>query len=229
VLDFNRFSTLTFDCYGTLINWETGILAALREVIDWRGIELTDDELLELYGELETEAEHGDFLPYRAVLGSVIDGLGQRLDFTPTAEERASLAKSIANWPPFPDTVEALQRLAQRYKLVIISNIDDDLFALSARQLGVDFADVITAQQVGSYKPDLRNFRYALERIGQPQDEVLHVAQSLFHDIEPAKQIGLATVWVNRRHDRPGFGATPPASAQPDLEVPNLRALADLI
>lgn len=229
MLDFDRFSTLTFDCYGTLIDWETGILTALREVIDWRGIELTDDELLELHGELETEAEQGDYLPYRAVLGSVIDGLGQRLDFTPTAEERASLAESIANWPPFPDTVEALQRLAQRYQLVIISNIDDDLFALSARKLGVDFAHVITAQQVGSYKPDPRNFYYALERIGRPKDEVLHVAQSLFHDIEPANQIGLATVWVNRRYDRSGFGATPPASAQPDLEVPNLRALADLI
>jgi 2-haloacid dehalogenase len=112
---------------------------------------------------------------------------------------------------------------------VIISNVDDDLFARSARKLPVEFHDVITAQQVGSYKPDLRNFRFALDRLTTPAEQILHVAQSLFHDIEPATSIGLTTVWVNRRHNRPGFGATPPASATPALEVPDLQTLASLV
>ncbi len=228
MLDFDRYSHLTFDCYGTLIDWEHGILTALRPILDRHGVAPTDDQVLELYGELEAAAEAGPYRPYRAVLAAVMDGLGARLGFAPSPEERDALAASVEHWPPFPDTVEALRALARRYRLVILSNIDDDLFAGSARQLGVEFAAVITAQQVGSYKPDRRNFRFALERLGVPADRVLHVAQSLYHDIEPAKEIGLTTVWVNRRHDRPGFGATPAATAQPDLEVPDLRTLAPL-
>ena len=226
MLDFDRYSHLTFDCYGTLIDWERGILAALRPILDRHGLAPTDDQVLELYGELEAAAEGGPYQPYRAVLAAVVDGFGARLGFAPSPEEREALAASVGAWPPFPDTIEALQSLAQRHRLVILSNIDDDLFAGSARQLGVEFAAVITAQQVGSYKPDRRNFRFALERLGVPADQVLHVAQSLYHDIVPAKDIGLTTVWVNRRHDRPGSGATPPATAQPDLEVPDLRTLA---
>jgi 2-haloacid dehalogenase len=155
-----------------------------------------------------------------------MDGFGERLGFVPSADERAALAASVGDWPPFPDTVEALQALADRFQLVILSNIDDDLFALSARHLGVAFAAIVTAQQVGSYKPDPRNFRALLARLDTAPDRVLHVAQSLFHDIAPANALGLTTVWVNRRHDRPGSGATPPATARPDLEVPDLRTLA---
>ena len=118
--------------------------------------------------------------------------------------------------------------LSRRFKLVILSNVDDDLFALSAKRLEAEFSDVITAQQAGSYKPDPRNFHLLLERLGNQPDRVLHIAQSLFHDIAPAKSIGLTTVWVNRRHDRPGFGATPPADAWPDLEVPDLMTLATM-
>ncbi len=136
------------------------------------------------------------------------------------------MAARSAIGPPFPDSPEALKLLSRRFKLVILSNVDDDLFALSAKRLGVEFSDVITAQQVGSYKPDVRNFRLMLERTGNHPKRVLHVAQSLFHDIAPAKSLGLTTVWVNRRHDRPGFGATPPAEATPDLEVPDLITLA---
>lgn len=228
MLEFDRFTHLTFDCYGTLIDWERGILTALRPLLARHGVALSDDQLLELYGELEAAAEAGPYRPYRQVLAGVVDGLGARLGFAPTPEERAALPESVGEWPPFPDTVAALQALGRRYRLVILSNIDDDLFALTRRHLPVDFADVITAQQVGSYKPDPRNFRYLLDRLGVPGDRVLHIAQSLFHDIAPARQLGLATVWVNRRHDRPGFGATPPAAARPDLEVPDLRTLAEL-
>jgi 2-haloacid dehalogenase len=228
MLDFDRYTYLTFDCYGTLIDWERGILAALRPVLDRHGIAIADDAALELYGELESAAEAGPYRPYRELLATVMDGFGERLGFVPSAAERAALAASVGDWPPFPDTVEALRALADRFRLVILSNIDDDLFALSARHLGVAFAAIVTAQQVGSYKPDPRNFRALLARLDTAPDRVLHVAQSLFHDIAPANALGLTTVWVNRRHDRPGSGATPPAMARPDLVVPDLRTLAHL-
>jgi 2-haloacid dehalogenase len=228
MLDFDRYTYLTFDCYGTLIDWERSILAALRPVLDRHGIAIADDAALELYGELESAVEAGPYLPYRDLLATVMDGFGERLGFVPSADERAALAVSVGDWPPFPDTVEALRALADRFQLVILSNIDDDLFALSARHFGVAFAAVVTAQQVGSYKPDPRNFDALLARLDTAPDRVLHVAQSLFHDIAPANALGLTTVWVNRRHDRPGSGATPPAMARPDLVVPDLRTLAHL-
>jgi len=228
MLDFERYDYLTFDCYGTLIDWERGILAALRPLLERHDIARSDDQILELFGELESAAEQPPYHTYREVLATVVDGCGARLGFATTAAERASLAESVADWPAFSDTVASLRALAGRFKLGILSNVDDDLFAGSARRLEVDFAAVVTAQQAGSYKPDPGNFRALLERLDVPPERVLHVAQSLFHDIAPAKALGLTSVWVNRRHDRPGFGATPPASAQPDLEVPNLRTLADL-
>ncbi|MGN6758161.1 MAG: haloacid dehalogenase type II [Thermomicrobiales bacterium] len=229
MFEFDRFTHLTFDCYGTLIDWERGILAALRPVLTEHGLSVSDDAILELYGELEAAAEAGPYQPYRAILATVIDGFGARFGFTPTTVEREALAASVGDWPAFPDTVESLHTLARHFQLVILSNIDDDLFALSARRLRTDFAAVITAQQVGSYKPNRANFRFALQRLGVPSTQVLHVAQSLFHDIVPAKELGLTTVWVNRRHDRPGFGATPPASARPDLEAPDLQTLVRLV
>ncbi len=228
MLDFDRFTYLTFDCYGTLIDWEQGILAALQPVLDRHGIALSDDAVLTLYGELESAAEGGPYRSYRELLAAVMDGFGERLGFAPAADERAALAVSVSDWPPFPDTVEALQSLARRFRLAILSNIDDDLFVGSARRLGVEFAAVVTAEQVGSYKPDPRNFRALLARLDVVPDQVLHVAQSLFHDIAPANALGLTTVWINRRHDRTGSGATLPATARPDLETPDLKTLAYL-
>jgi 2-haloacid dehalogenase len=229
MLDFTPFTHLTFDCYGTLIDWEGGILAALRPIMERYGIERTDDQLLELFGELEAAAEAGPYQSYRGILATVIDGFGERLGFTPTAEERAAFSGSVVDWPAFPDSAAALAVLKEYFALVVISNIDDDLFAASASKLGEPFTDVITAQQVGSYKPNRQNFRFALEKLGVPQGAILHVAQSLFHDIAPAKDLGFTTVWVNRRHDRPGDGATPPATATPDLEVPDMQTLARLV
>lgn len=229
MLDVRKFEFLTFDCYGTLVDWETGILRALRPVLAAHLAEVPpDDNLLDLYGAIEAEIEAGPYRSYREVLQQLVRDFGARLNFVPTTEQTLSLPESLPTWPPFPDTVEALQRLAQRYKLVIISNVDDDLFAGTARQLGVQFADVITAQQAHSYKPSLNNFRLAVDRLGVPADRVLHVAQSLYHDIAPAKQFGLATVWVNRRKGKPGRGATPVGSAVPDLEVPDLKTLAEM-
>jgi len=228
MLKFDDLTVLTFDCYGTLIDWESGIWQALQPVLAAHQVTMTTDEALELYAELEAEAERGEYREYKSVLKMVLAGLGSRLGFVPTRAELQSFAESIKTWEPFPDTVAALGMLKTKYRLAIISNVDDDLFAFSAQHLQVPFDWVITAQQVKSYKPSLNNFYRALERIGESKHRILHVAQSLFHDIAPAKAMGLSTVWVNRRHGKEGFGATPPAQAQPDLIVPDLKALAEL-
>ncbi len=229
MLNFDQFDVLTFDCYGTLIDWESGIWAALEPVLAAYGRTLAQEEALELYGRFEAEVEGGEYQEYRAVLALVLDKLGQQLGFAPTSAERSALSASVRDWPPFPDSPRALQALHTKYRLAIISNIDDDLFAFSEHKLQVKFDWVITARQARSYKPSLNNFRLAFERIGLPQAKILHVAQSLYHDILPAKSLGLANVWVNRRHGQPGSGATPPAQAQPDLEVPDLQSLARMI
>lgn len=228
MLDFSQYEALTFDCYGTIINWEQGILDATKPVLSAHQIELTDSQILELFAQLEGEIEAEDYQSYRNVLRQVMQQLAEKLGFTPTSEQLDCLADSIRNWQPFSDSVEALKSLKQQFKLVIISNIDDDLFAYTARHLDVPFDFVITASQVKSYKPSTRNFEFAFEKIGIPRDKILHVAQSLYHDIVPAKALGLSTVWVNRRHDQLGSGATPPATSQPDLEVPDLKTLAKL-
>jgi 2-haloacid dehalogenase len=228
MLDFTRFQVLTFDCYGTLIDWETGIFSALRPILAAHGKTVTDFELLELYSDLELQAEHGEFHPYREVLQSVVRGFGQRLGFTPSAAEVRSLPESLANWLPFPDTISALRKLKSRYRLAIMSNVDDDLFAATARRLEVPFDYVITAQQARAYKPAISIFKMARERIGVSPEKWLHVGQSIHHDVIPAKSLGIATVWVNRPSPRPGAGAAKAASGQPDLEVPNLKTLADL-
>jgi 2-haloacid dehalogenase len=225
IRSFDRFTHLTFDCYGTLTDWETGILRALRPIVASHVRELPpDDDLLALYAELEAHIEAGPYRSYREVLEQVVRDLGARLGFVPTLHETVCLAESLPGWPPYPDTVDALTRLATRYQLAVISNIDDDLFAGTAKRLGVRFADVITAQQARSYKPALRNFQLALQRLQVDRGKVLHVAQSLFHDVVPARQLGIASAWVRRR----GAGATPQAQATPDLEVADLAALAAL-
>jgi 2-haloacid dehalogenase len=227
-VDLERFEVLTFDCYGTLIDWEAGILAGLHRVLGARGIEPDDEDLLERYARHEAAIEAGDYLRYREVLAGSLRGVCADLGVEPTDEEAAAFGGSVGEWPAFPDSPDALSRLASRFRLAIVTNCDDDLFAASNRRLGVTFDQVITAQQVGSYKPSHRNFEVAFERIGVPRERILHVAQSLFHDHVPAKALGLTTVWVDRRHDRPGSGATPPASAVPDLAVPDMTTLADL-
>jgi 2-haloacid dehalogenase len=229
MLNFDQFAVLTFDCYGTLIDWETGILTALVPILTRYGVTIDSNTTLELYGQFETDLESGPYREYRAVLRGVLEAFGAKFGFTPTAAALQSFAESVKNWPAFPDSARALQALRQKYKLAILSNIDDDLFAFSARRLETQFDWVITAQQVKSYKPSLNNFRQALARLGVPPPQILHVAQSLYHDIVPAKELGLATVWVNRRQGQAGFGATPPAQAQADVEVPNLQTLATLI
>jgi len=227
-IDFDRFDVLTFDCYGTLIDWEAGILAGLRRVLDQRAVVADDEDLLERYARHEATIEAGPYLRYREVLARAVRGVCAELGVDPTDEEAATFGGSVGAWPAFPDSPDALARLHERFRLAVITNCDDDLFAASNRRLGVTFDSVVTAEQVRSYKPSHRSFEVAFERIGVPRGRILHVAQSLFHDHVPAKELGMTTAWVDRRHDRPGSGATPWASAAPDLVVPDMATLADL-
>jgi 2-haloacid dehalogenase len=227
-MDFSSFTTVSFDCYGTLIDWEAGILPTLHDVLASHRRGLSDAALLELYGEFEAEAESGEYQAYRQVLESVVQRFGEHFDFQPSPTELRSLHESIPAWPPFSDTVATLQQLQQRYKLAVISNIDDDLFAATSKHLGVNFDCVVTAQLAKSYKPSLNNFQLALRTIGVSPDRLLHAAQSIYHDVIPAQSLGIASVWVNRKSARPGVGAIRAAAAQPNLEVPDLATLAAL-
>ena len=226
MLDFNRFEVFTFDCYGTLINWEDGILACLRRILAAHDKNIDDATILQLYGDFEARAEHGEYRRYREVLQSVVQQFGAQLGFTPTDEEVRSLPDSLPQWKPWPDTVTALRELKKRFRLAIISNVDDDLFAATQPQLGVEFDHVITAQQANAYKPSLKIFELALSRVGVPAHRILHIGQSLYHDVLPAQSLGLATVWVNRPSARAGVGAVKAADGRPDLQVSSLAELA---
>jgi len=227
-MDFSRFTTISFDCYGTLIDWEAGMLPVLRALLQGHNRSLTDSAILELYGEFEAEGESGSYQSYREVLQSVVRAFGERLAFDPSPSEIASLPDSVATWPPFADTIAGLQQLKTRYKLAIISNIDNDLFAETNKLLGVEFDTVITAEQARSYKPSLNNFELALRRLDIDRQQLLHAAQSIYHDVVPANSLGIRTVWVNRKSARPGIGAVRAATGKPDLEVPDLATLAKL-
>jgi len=226
-LDYRRFEALTFDCYGTLIDWETGILRGLRATLDGHGIDAPDDELLELYATAEERAEAGPYLRYREILARCLREVCRHYDVAPDDDAAAAFGGSVGDWPAFPDSSDALRALKTRFRLGVITNCDDDLFAASNQRLGVDFDWIVTAQAVGSYKPDPRNFEAAFARLALPRDRILHVAQSLFHDHVPAQELGLASVWIDRRHDRPGSGATPPATVIPDATFPDMASFAE--
>ncbi len=214
-----RITTLTFDCYGTLIDWEAGAIQALRPLLARHGAAPSDDEIIAVFQELDAALCKPPFQPYRAVLAGVVEGLGQHFGVPVTPADRDVLATSIPSWKPFPDTVAALRALGTRCRLAIISNIDDDLFAASARQLEVPFAAVVTAGQARRYKPDPALFEEALRRLGAAPGAVAHVAEGV-GEVVPARRLGCSTVWV-RRNGRSARLLT----EAPDLEVPDLRSL----
>jgi 2-haloacid dehalogenase len=228
-LDYDDFDVLTFDCYGTLIDWETGLVTALRQALGDAVSGLDDDDLLARVAGLEHEAE-APGTPYREVLAICLLGVASQLGAEVGDADVAAFGGSVADWPAFPDSGEALQRLRTRFALVTITNCDNDLFAASQERLGVSFDAVVTAEEVGRYKPDLAGFHVAHERIERelnvPRTRILHVAQSLFHDHVPAKSLGMQTVWIDRRDGREG-GATPAAEAVPDARFASMRAFAE--
>ena len=231
-MNLDDFDALSFDCYGTLIDWEAGIATVLREWAARRGLGLDDETLLTAYASHEAEAERshpGDIYPL--VLERAMRGLGAQLGAEVTDADAAALGRSVPDWPAFDDSPGALALLAERFKLIILSNVDRKSFTASNKRLGVQFTAVVTAQDVGSYKPADRNFDALLaeaRRVGVREGKLLHVAQSLFHDHVPAKRAGLPTVWINRRHDRSGWGATPEptAAVTPDWEFPSMADFA---
>jgi Haloacid dehalogenase superfamily, subfamily IA, variant 2 with 3rd motif like haloacid dehalogenase len=231
-VDFDEYEALSFDCYGTLIDWEAGIAAVLAPWAREQGLDRTDEDLLLAYADNEAAVERETPTAlYPDVLATAFRRTGDHLGRPVSDAWAQRLGNSVPDWPAFPDSADALARLAQRYRLIILSNVHRDGFAGSNRHLHGEFASVITAHDLGSYKPAQRNFDALLAeagRLGIGKGKLLHVAQSLFHDHVPAKIAGLPTVWINRRHDRPGWGATPapPAAVTPDAEFPSMAAFA---
>jgi 2-haloacid dehalogenase len=212
-MNLARYKALSFDCYGTLIDWETGILAVLRPWAESVGLDVDDDQLLSAYAGSETAVERDDpTARYPDILAESFRRAGQALGQPVEKTWAARLANSVPDWPAFPDSADAIASLGRHYQLIILSNVHRDGFAASNRRLNGDFAAVITAEDVGSYKPMENHFR-ALDRtlgeLGIDRSELVHVAQSLYHDHVPARREGLRSVWINRRHDRTGWGATP--------------------
>jgi 2-haloalkanoic acid dehalogenase type II len=226
------FDALMFNCYGTLIDWERGVLDALRPWMDRHRVEADDEGFMRVLRAAKSrEQAQRPAKLFPLVLADTLRAVGKHWGKTVSDEEASRFGASVGQWPAYVDSAPALQYLKRFYKLVILSNVDRASFAESAKQLNVDFDDVITAEDVGAYKPDPRNFQFALERLaarGIPRNRVLHTAQSLVHDFEPAKAAGLAILWINRRKGRRSFGAAPPAATWPvpDFEV---GSMADVV
>lgn len=234
-LDLTAFRALSFDCYGTLIDWEAGIGAVLSGWAREHGLDLSDEELLLAYADNEAAVERETPTAlYPDVLAIAFRRTGDSLGHPVSDEWAQALGNSVPAWPAFPDSANALERLAEHYRLIILSNVHRDGFAGSNQHLHGDFAAIITAEDVGAYKPAENHFRAldtTLPELGVERSELLHVAQSLFHDHVPAKSEGLPSVWINRRHDRPGWGATPepPGEWSYNMEFNSMGDFADAV
>lgn len=216
------FSTLTFDCYGTLIDWEQGMLAGLEPLTSRLTDSMPADKILEAHARHESEQQRTTpELNYRNILANVYQRLADEWSVVVTPAECGIYGESVKHWPAFEDSRESLAYLGKHYKLVILSNVDNASFAESQKKLGVEFDAIYTAEDIGSYKPASRNFDYMLEKLkglGVSADQILHTAESLFHDHQPANQQKLANCWIYRRHDKEGFGATRDPGSMPSFD-----------
>jgi len=227
------FKALTFDCYGALIDWEAGLYTALQPLLKKGGVTLPRDEVLATFARHESAQQTvTPGMIYSELLAEVHRRLAREWNVTDDEKDAVAFGKSVPDWPAFPDTAASLQYLQKHYKLVILSNVDRDSFAGSNRRLGVTFDLICTAQDIGSYKPDPRNFSYLIEKVaelGVPKAQILHTAQSLFHDHVPAQAAGLRSAWIDRRHQAEGWGATMPPKGTPkfDFRFASLAALVE--
>ncbi|GGC75504.1 haloacid dehalogenase type II [Undibacterium terreum] len=221
-MQLTDFKALTFDCYGTLIDWETGIWTAYQPLVERIGKSLSRDEILETHARHEADQEAlTPGMIYSELLGVVHSRVAKEWGTTATQEEGAVFGASVVNWPAFIDSAAALQYLKKYYKLVILSNVDRESFKGSNTRLQVEFDHIFTAQDVGSYKPNPKNFEYMLEKLaaeGIQKHEILHTAESLFHDHLPANNFGIASAWIYRRHAQEGFGATQRPASMPHYD-----------
>jgi 2-haloalkanoic acid dehalogenase type II len=231
--DFDRFTAMSFDCYGTLIDWETGIANALRPWAARNGLTLDDQALIAAHGRHESHVQ--DEMPgalYPAILAETLRRIGTDLEVPVADSDATAYGQSVKDWPAFADTSAALKRLSTRFKLIIVSNIDRASFAASNPRLGVTFDAIITAEDVGSYKPQRGHFDRLfeeIERLGVARSQLVHVAESLFHDHQPAAALGLPSVWIHRRHDKGGTGATavPSGDVSPTWTFTSMAEFAD--
>ena len=227
------FDVLTFDCYGTLIDWDSGIYAALQPLQARVGRTIPRDEALESFARYESEQEAATpSLRYADLLAVVHGRLAHEWGVAPSQEEDQRFGASVPDWPAFADTAGALQYLGKHYKLVILSNVDRQSFEGTIPRLGATLEAIYTAEDIGSYKPDPRNFAYLLARLGEKgisPGRVLHTAQSLYHDHVPAKAAGLATAWIDRRQEGQGWDETVPLTygAKPDFRFTSVAAMAE--
>jgi putative hydrolase of the HAD superfamily len=236
VNEFRQFRALSFDCYGTLIDWESGMSSALREWADGVDLDVSDGNLLCLVSEFETvvQGERSPAPLYPDVLAEVLRRIGARLNARVTDDDAVRFGHTVGDWPAFPDSELALTRLKDRFRLIIVSNVDRASFAASNRRLGVTFDKIITAEDVGAYKPRPPHFEAlfgALPEMGLERKDLLHVAESLFHDHEPAQRYGLPSVWIDRGRDRTHSRATPATRSviEPRWRFPTLEAFADAV
>lgn len=229
-----RLKAVSFDCYGTLIDWESGIGDALSAWAKRHGAQPGRGELLAAFAEAEPQVQSADpGMPYPEVLRRVAQGIGRRFAMPVSDGEAAAFAASIRGWPPFADTRKALAELKKRFRLAVLSNVDMHSFGATQKVLGVEFDRVCTAEEIGSYKPDPRNFRFLLaklDELGIAPGELLHAAQSLYHDVEPASALGIRTAWVDRYGGLAAGAARAPAGeVRPDITVKSLTELAQAI
>ncbi len=226
------YSVLTFDCYGTLIDWETGIFRALEPILSRAPTAPDRETVLAAHAFHESTAQATTpGKRYPELLAVVAKRLAEEFGVAATWEECLAYGASVKDWPAFPDSADALKYLKEHYKLVILSNVDNASFAASEAKLGVTFDAVFTAEDVGSYKPTPRNFEYMLtmlNRRGIRASDILHTAESLFHDHQPANRFGLATCWIYRRHDKEGFGATRDPGERPRTDFV-FKSMAELV
>ena len=226
------FKALTFDCYGTLIDWETGMIEALEGLVGKVKRRPSRDQVLEAHARHESaQQRQTPAKRYSEVLSVVYKRLAEEWGVVASVDECEAYGQSVRTWPAFADTAQALRYLKKFYKLIILSNVDNRSFSFSNRLLGVDFDAIYTAEDIGSYKPDDRNFTYMLDHVGDlglARQDILHTAESLFHDHVPARKHGIANCWIYRRHAQQGFGATMDPGTRPATDF-KFDSMADLV
>ena len=231
-MKLTQFKALIFDCYGTLVDWETGMIEALAPLTARLTKPLSRDEILEAHARYESSQQHWTpAMRYCDLLSIVYKRLAEEWGIAVTHAECEVYGHSVKNWPAFSDSAESLQYLKDHYKLVILSNVDNASFSASNEKLGVEFDAIYTAEDVGSYKPLDRNYEYMLEMLktlGIEKHEIMHTAQSSFHDHKPANRLGIANCWINRRHAQKGYGANMHPGEMPTYDF-SFTSMADLV